>query len=97
MMDNDFRVIELFAGAGGFALGLENAGLKHALLVEIDKNCVDTLKNNRPGWNVVHEDINKVDFRNVKADIVTGGFPCQSFSYAGKKLGFEDIEICDRA
>ncbi len=90
MMDNDFRVIELFAGAGGFALGLENAGLKHALLVEIDKNCVDTLKNNRPGWNVVHEDINKVDFRNVKADIVTGGFPCQSFSYAGKKLGFED-------
>lgn len=89
-MNKQFRVIELFAGAGGLALGLELAGLDHSLLVEIDKNCVETLKNNRPHWNVIHEDVNKVNFKNVKADIVAGGFPCQSFSYAGKRLGFED-------
>jgi len=89
-MNNKFNAIELFAGAGGMALGLELAGLDHSLLVEIDKNCVETLKHNKPNWKVEHNDISKVDFTNIKADIVTGGFPCQSFSYAGKKLGFED-------
>lgn len=89
-MNNKFNAIELFAGAGGMALGLELAGLDHSLLVEIDKNCVETLKHNKPNWKVEHKDISKVDFTNIKADIVTGGFPCQSFSYAGKKLGFED-------
>jgi DNA (cytosine-5)-methyltransferase 1 len=84
------KVVELFAGAGGLALGLENAGLEDTLLVEIDKDCVSTLKKNRPSWNVLAEDIRKVDFKGVKADVVTGGFPCQSFSCAGHKLGFED-------
>lgn len=83
--------IELFAGAGGLALGLENVGLNTSMLVEIDKDCVETLKTNRPNWNVIHNDIKNVDFSNIKADIVTGGFPCQAFSYAGKRLGFEDI------
>lgn len=85
-----YSVIELFAGTGGTALGLENAGLNHKLLVEIDKNCIATLKKNRPGWNVKMEDIAKVDFNGMEADIVQGGFPCQAFSYAGKKNGFED-------
>ena len=87
----DYRVIELFAGAGGTALGFENAGLKHSLLVEIDKNSVATLKKNKPDWKVTQEDVRNFDFKGMKADIVEGGFPCQSFRYAGKKLGFEDI------
>ena len=86
-----YRSIELFAGAGGLALGLENAGINHELLVEIDTDCVSTLKHNRPSWNVLHEDIHEVDFREYEnINIVTGGFPCQAFSYAGKRLGFED-------
>ncbi|MDA1061047.1 MAG: DNA cytosine methyltransferase [bacterium] len=83
-------VIELFAGAGGMAIGLEKAGFETKLLVEIDKNCVSTLKKNRPKWNVVEGDIQKIDFKGMKADVVTGGFPCQAFSHAGNKLGFED-------
>lgn len=84
------KTIELFAGAGGLALGLENAGLEHELLVEIDKDCVETLKTNRPEWNILHEDVHNVDFNSYHPDVVTGGFPCQAFSYAGKRLGFED-------
>lgn len=88
---SNFSLVELFAGAGGLALGLENAGLKAKLLVDIDKNATATLQKNRPNWNVVCSDITKLDFEGIEADIVTGGFPCQSFSYAGKRLGFEDI------
>lgn len=83
-------VVELFAGAGGLALGLEKAGLNNKMLVEIDKDCVATLKKNRPNWNIIHDDIHNIDFNGISADVVTGGFPCQAFSYAGKKLGFED-------
>lgn len=84
--------IELFAGAGGLALGLEAAGINTAEFVEFDRICCDTLKKNRPNWNVICADIHTVDFTpyNGKIDIVSGGFPCQAFSYAGKKLGFED-------
>ena len=85
-----YKVVELFAGCGGLALGLENAGLGCRMLVEIDKNAVETLKLNRPRWNVVGKDIAEVSFKGVRADIVTGGFPCQAFSYAGKRMGFED-------
>lgn len=85
-----FGVVELFAGAGGLALGMENAGLKAKLLVEIDKNAVETLRTNRSEWNVVGDDIANVSFEGVDAEIVTGGFPCQAFSYAGKRMGFED-------
>lgn len=83
-------VIELFAGAGGMALGLEKAEFETKLLVEYDKDCVATLRKNRPKWDVVHNDIQKVDFNGMNADVVTGGFPCQAFSHAGNKLGFED-------
>jgi DNA (cytosine-5)-methyltransferase 1 len=90
--DSDVTNIELFAGAGGLALGLEKAGLKTVEHVEFDKACCETLHANRPDWNVVCNDIHKVDFSQYrdKIDIVTGGFPCQAFSYAGKKLGFDD-------
>ncbi len=85
-----YTVIELFAGTGGTALGLENAGLNHLYLNEIDKNCVATLTKNKPEWNVVIGDVRNISFKGMKADIVQGGFPCQSFSYAGKKNGFAD-------
>lgn len=90
--NNIYTVLELFAGAGGMALGLEKAGLKSVLLNEIDSHACKTLRKNRPEWNVVEGDVSKVDFtpyRNT-VDVLAGGFPCQAFSYAGKKLGFED-------
>lgn len=85
-----FKVVELFAGAGGTALGLENAGLKHELLLDIDKDSILTLNNNYPHWNAIQADVREYDFKGLKADIVQGGFPCQAFSHAGKKKGFED-------
>ena len=90
--EDDVTAVELFAGAGGLALGLELAGIKTLEYVEFDKACCETLRTNRPEWNVVCDDIHNVDFTAYrgKVDIVTGGFPCQAFSFAGKKLGFED-------
>lgn len=87
-----YKSIELFAGAGGLALGLEKAGLHCVMLNEIEKDACATLRMNRPQWNIVEGDIAKIDFTPYKnqIDVVTGGFPCQAFSYAGKKLGFED-------
>lgn len=87
-----YNSIELFAGAGGLAIGMEQAGFKHLLLNEIDKHCANTLSLNRPDWPVSCDDIRNLCFKKYlnKVDIVTGGFPCQAFSYAGKKLGFED-------
>ena len=88
----EFKVLELFAGAGGLAIGLEKAGIKCAALNEIDKWACQTLRENRPNWNVLEGDIKTFNFEkfNGEVDIVTGGFPCQAFSYAGKKLGLED-------
>lgn len=87
----EYSLVELFAGAGGLALGLERAGFKSKMLNEIDRHACDTLRYNRPNWNVCHSDIGEVDFSAYHGvDVVSGGFPCQAFSYAGKKLGFED-------
>jgi len=88
----EYTVIELFAGAGGLALGLEKAGLKCLALNEINHWAAETLRTNRPNWNVIEGDIKNVSFPELfgKADVVAGGFPCQAFSYAGKKLGFQD-------
>ncbi|EIN14787.1 Cytosine-specific methyltransferase [Mycoplasmopsis agalactiae 14628] len=94
-----FKSIELFAGAGGLALGLEKAGFDHIGLVEFDKVACQTLRNNRPSWNVYEEDIRKTALKDLEKefkikkyelDLLSGGAPCQSFSYAGKRLGLED-------
>ncbi|QTR50449.1 DNA cytosine methyltransferase [Candidatus Thiothrix anitrata] len=87
----DFSSIELFAGAGGLAIGLEQAGFKALALNELDKHACDTLRKNRPHWNVVQGDVCGIDFTPFKGiDFLSGGFPCQAFSYAGNQLGFED-------
>lgn len=88
----EYKVLELFAGAGGLAVGMEKAGLKCVALNEIDKFACATLRKNRPNWKVLEGDIKDFDFSEFKdkVDVVTGGFPCQAFSYAGKKLGLAD-------
>lgn len=88
----EYTCLELFAGGGGLAIGLEKAGFKAQLLNDIDPNACNTLKHNRPDWNIVEGDISQINFGSYKnkIDLLSGGFPCQSFSYAGNKLGFED-------
>jgi len=89
---NKYTSIELFAGAGGLALGLEQAGFHHVLLNEYDKTACKTLRINRPYWNVIEKDIHSVDFTEYKwkIDLLSGGIPCQAFSYSGKRNGFND-------
>lgn len=83
--------LELCAGAGGQALGLERAGFEHAGLVEIDPHACNTLRLNRPAWTVHEEDLNQFDGRLYKGiDLLAGGFPCPPFSIAGKQLGPND-------
>lgn len=88
----NFTSIELFAGAGGLALGFEKAGFHHVMLNELNREACETLRLNRPNWNVLETDIHNVDFSkwHNQIDLLTGGFPCQAFSYAGNKGGFED-------
>ena len=88
----DFTSVELFAGGGGLALGLSLAGFRHVLLNESDRAACNTLRMNRPQWNVAEGDIRNVDFTPLcgKVDFLSGGFPCQAFSYAGKQGGFND-------
>lgn len=90
--NHEYSVLELFAGAGGLAVGLEKSGLKCVVLNEIDKWACETLRSNRPNWKVLEGDIKDFSFTEYKGqvDVVTGGFPCQAFSYAGKKLGLND-------
>ena len=88
----DFTSVELFAGAGGLAIGMHMAGFRHVLLNEIDPMACQTLRKNHPEWNVLEGDIHQVDFTPLrgKVDFLSGGFPCQAFSYAGKKGGLND-------
>jgi len=83
--------VELCAGAGGQAFGLEKAGFLHEALVEIDNHCCNTLRLNRPKWNVVEDDIVNFSGKNFKnLDLLSGGLPCPPFSVAGKQLGIKD-------
>jgi DNA (cytosine-5)-methyltransferase 1 len=79
------------AGAGGQAIGLERAGFEHNALVEIEKPFCDTLRFNRPQWNVIQQDLNGFDGRPYAGvDLLAGGLPCPPFSVAGKQLGDKD-------
>jgi len=86
-----YHSIELCAGAGGQALGLEKAGFKHIELIEIDHNACNTLRFNRPNWNVIEGDIRDYSPKpSVEIDLLAGGVPCPPFSIAGKQLGSND-------
>ncbi|KAA9154564.1 DNA cytosine methyltransferase [Amycolatopsis acidicola] len=91
---NAFDAVEICAGAGGQALGLEKAGFEHALAVELDSNACNTLRANRPSWKIAEGDVadesvwRPVDYQGVS--LLAGGVPCPPFSIAGKQLGAND-------
>jgi len=85
------RSIEICAGAGGQALGLEQAGFSHQVLIEIDHNACNTLRANRPHWKVIEGDLRNFHANHYKhIELLAGGVPCPPFSVAGKQLGHED-------
>ncbi|MFK4270412.1 DNA cytosine methyltransferase [Streptomyces milbemycinicus] len=91
-----FTSVEICAGAGGQALGLEQAGFDHELLIELDAHACATLRHNRPQWNVLECDL-RVYVESEEAlelkgqiDLLAGGVPCPPFSLAGKQLGRDD-------
>ncbi len=86
-----YSALELCAGGGGQALGLEMAGFEHAAAVEYESQYCDTLRANRPHWNVLNKDIRDLkasDFTGI--DLLAAGVPCPPFSIAGKQLGGDD-------
>jgi len=83
--------LEICAGAGGQALGLERAGFQHAAAVEFEKIACDTLSSNRPSWNVLKMDIRDLNGRDYRGiDLLAGGVPCPPFSVASRQLGADD-------
>lgn len=87
-MPRELTSVEVCAGAGGQALGLERAGFHHVALVEIDHWACETLRRNRPAWDVVEADIHGYSPRlSAPLDLLAGGVPCPPFSVAGKRLG----------
>lgn len=86
-----FSSLEICAGAGGQALGLEQAGFEHVSLVEIEKPACETLRFNRPHWNVTEGDLHHYCGDKWKGvELLAGGVPCPPFSKAGKQLGMDD-------
>jgi DNA (cytosine-5)-methyltransferase 1 len=84
--------LEICTGAGGQALGLEQAGFQHLACVEIEPPACATLRLNRPGWNIIEGDLREYSALSLKGevDLLAGGVPCPPFSKAGKQLGHED-------
>src|SRR5690242_10214744 len=83
--------LEICAGGGGQALGLEQAGYRHIALAEIDSHACATLKANRPSWTILEKDVRLITGRAYKGiDLFAGGVPCPPFSIAGKQLGHDD-------
>lgn len=83
--------LEICAGAGGQALGIEQAGFEHVSLVEIESPACQTLRINRPHWNVTEGDLHHYSAEKWKGvELLAGGVPCPPFSKAGKQLGRED-------
>src|SRR5688572_29092328 len=83
--------VEVCAGGGGQALGLEQANFEHEVLVEIEPRFCETLKLNRPHWDVRTASLTEFDARPFKGiDLFAGGLPCPPFSVAGKQLGTAD-------
>jgi DNA (cytosine-5)-methyltransferase 1 len=84
--------IEICAGAGGQALGLEGAGFDHLAVLEIDAHACATLRSNRPYWNTLQEDVTQWHATKYRGqvDLFAGGVPCPPFSKAGKQLGGDD-------
>lgn len=91
---SDLSVVEICAGAGGQSLGLEQAGFSHLAAVEVDRDACNTLRLNRPHWDVVEGDVTDVAVFDPAqyegADLLAGGVPCPPFSIAGKQLGATD-------
>ena len=87
-----YTSLEICAGAGGQALGLEMAGFSHLALVEYERDYCDCLKSNRPQWDVKCMDVRQFDGKpyHGKVDLLAGGVPCPPFSVAGKQLGADD-------
>lgn len=84
-------VLEICAGAGGQAVGLEAAGFELASAIEIDRDACRTLRANRPQWQVTEGSVAEVGGRQFRGvDLVAGGVPCPPFSIAGKQLGSRD-------
>lgn len=83
--------LEICAGGGGTALGLETAGFRHIALVENDPHACRTLRVNRPEWNVIEMSVTEFDGKPyLGIDLLSGGVPCPPFSIAGKQLGSRD-------
>ena len=83
--------LEICAGAGGQALGIEQAGFDHVALVEVGSHACNTLRLNRPKWNVMDADVNEFNAtKYLGVDLLAGGVPCPPFSKAGKQLGKDD-------
>lgn len=85
----EVRVLDLFSGIGGFSLGLERAGMTTVAFCEIDPYCQAVLRKHWPDVPI-YGDIKELDGRQISADLVCGGFPCQPYSVAGKRRGKED-------
>lgn len=91
LVAQEFTCLEICAGAGGQSLGLEQAGFAHSAAIEIDPDACETLRLNRPHWNVIEQDVHHFDAIPYEGiDLLAGGVPCPPFSIAGKQLGADD-------